>query len=97
MFDGLLRVAPKCGACGLDFSFADTGDGPAIFVMMIAGFLIVGVAVYVEIVYQPPYWVHALIFLPFSAIVCIGMLRPVKGLLIALQYYNRAEEGRRIR
>ena len=53
MFDGLLRVAPKCGACGLDFSFADTGDGPAIFVMMIAGFLIVGVAAYVEIVYQP--------------------------------------------
>ena len=97
MFDGLLRVAPKCRACGLDFSFSDTGDGPAIFVMMIAGFLIVGVAVYVEVVYQPPYWVHALIFLPFSAIVCIGMLRPVKGLLIALQYYNRAEEGRRIR
>ncbi len=97
MFDGLLRVAPKCGACGLDFSFADTGDGPAIFVMMIAGFLIVGVAAYVEIVYQPPYWVHALIFIPFSAIVCIGMLRPTKGLLIALQYYNRAEEGRRIR
>ncbi len=97
MFQGLLRVAPKCEVCGLDFSFTDTGDGPAIFVMMIAGFLILGVATYVENVYEPPYWVHALIFLPFSAIVCIGLLRPTKGLLIALQYYNRAEEGRRIR
>ncbi len=97
MFNGLLTVAPKCEACGLDFSFADTGDGPAIFVMMFAGFFIVGVAAWVEIAYQPSYWVHALIFLPLSAIVCIGLLRPTKGLLIALQYYNRAEEGRRIK
>jgi uncharacterized protein (DUF983 family) len=95
MFDGLLKVAPKCEACGLDLSFADTGDGPAIFVMMIAGFIIVGLAWYIEVVYQPPYWVHALIFLPVSAIVCIGLLRPAKGLLIALQYFNKAEEGRR--
>jgi uncharacterized protein (DUF983 family) len=97
MFNGLLTVAPKCEACGLDLSFADTGDGPAIFVMMFAGFFIVGIAAWVEIVYQPSYWVHALIFLPLSAIVCIGLLRPTKGLLIALQYYNRAEEGRRIK
>ena len=55
----------KCRSCGLDFSFADTGDGPAIFVMMFAGFFIVGLAAWVEIVYQPPYWIHALIFLPF--------------------------------
>jgi uncharacterized protein (DUF983 family) len=95
MLTGLLTVAPKCEVCGLDFSFADTGDGPAIFVMMIAGFLIMGFAWYVEVVYEPPYWVHAAIFLPLSAIVCIGLLRPVKGLLIALQYFNKAEEGRR--
>ncbi len=95
MIKGLLSVAPKCEVCGLDFSFADTGDGPAIFVMTIAGFIIVGLAWYIEVVHQPPYWVHALIFLPFSALVCIGLLRPTKGLLIALQYFNKAEEGRR--
>jgi len=95
MIHGLLKVAPKCEVCGLDFSFADAGDGPAIFVMLIAGFIIVGLAWYIEVVYQPPYWVHALIFLPFSALVCIGLLRPTKGLLIALQYFNKAEEGRR--
>ncbi|MFY9629488.1 MAG: DUF983 domain-containing protein [Methylocystis sp.] len=97
MFNGLLSVAQSCESCGLDFSFADTGDGPAIFVMLFAGFFIVGLAAWVEIAYQPPYWMHALIFLPLSAIVCIGLLRPTKGLLIALQYYNRAEEGRRIK
>lgn len=95
MIHGLLTVAPKCEVCGLDFSFADTGDGPAIFVMTIAGFIIVGLAWYIEVVYQPPYWVHAAFFLPFSALVCIGLLRPTKGLLIALQYFNKAEEGRR--
>lgn len=95
MFDGLLAVAPKCEFCGLDFSFADTGDGPAIFVMTIAGFIIVGLGLYVEVAYQPPYWVHVAIFLPLSAILCIGLLRPTKGLLIALQYFNKAEEGRR--
>jgi len=95
MFDGLLAVAPKCEVCGLDFSFADTGDGPAIFVMTIAGFIIVGLGLYIEVAYQPSYWVHVAIFLPLSAIVCIGLLRPTKGLLIALQYFNKAEEGRR--
>jgi uncharacterized protein (DUF983 family) len=95
MIQGLLTVAPKCEVCGLDFSFADTGDGPAIFVMMIAGFIIVGLAWYIEVVYQPAYWIHALIFLPLSALVCIGLLRPTKGLLITLQYFYNAEEGRR--
>ena len=95
MFSGLLAVAPSCTVCGLDLSFADSGDGPAVFVTTIAGFIIVGFALYVEVAYQPPYWVHALIFLPLSVIVCIGLLRPTKGLLIALQYFNKAEEGRR--
>lgn len=95
MFRGLLELAPSCNVCGLNYSFADSGDGPAIFVMTIAGFIIVGFAWYVEVAYTPSYWVHALIFLPFSILVCIGLLRPTKGLLIALQYFNKAEEGRR--
>ena len=95
LFAGLLKLAPSCAVCGLDYDFADSGDGPAVFVMTIAGFLVVGVAAWVEIAYQPPYWVHVAIFLPFATLVCIGLLRPTKGLLIALQYFNKAEEGRR--
>jgi uncharacterized protein (DUF983 family) len=94
MIRGLLTVAPTCENCGLDFSFADAGDGPAIFVMTIVGFVAIGVLWYVEVVYQPAYWVHAAILLPLSAILCIGLLRPMKGLLIALQYFNKAEESR---
>lgn len=96
MFSGLLTVVPKCEVCGLDYAFADTGDGPAIVVMTVAGFIVLGIAVWIEMVYEPPYWLHALITLPVAAVVCIGLLRPTKALLIALQYFNKAEEGRRI-
>lgn len=95
LFQGFLKLAPRCEACGLDLAFADSGDGPAVFVMTIAGFIVVGAALWVEIAYAPPYWVHALIFLPLTVIVCAGLLRPTKSLLIALQYFNKAEEGQR--
>ena len=94
MIKGLLAVAPKCEVCGLDFSFADAGDGPAIFVMTIVGFIAIAVLWFVEVTYQPPYWVHAAILVPLSAILCLALLRPTKGLLIALQYFNKAEESR---
>ncbi|MDE2579581.1 MAG: DUF983 domain-containing protein [Hyphomicrobiales bacterium] len=94
LFSGFLTVAPKCDHCGLDFSFADAGDGPAIFVMLIAGFIIVGLALWLEIAYEPPMWVYAAVFIPLTLIVCLGMLRPLKGILIALQYRNKAEQGR---
>ena len=94
LFKSFVEVAPACEHCGLDLKFADSGDGPAVFVMLFAGFLIVGTALFVEVRYEPPMWVHAMIFLPLTLIVCIGMLRPLKGVLIALQYRNKAEQGR---
>ncbi len=94
MFTGLLTLVPRCKICGLDFAFADAGDGPAVFVTLFAGFLVLGAALWTELAYEPPFWVHLVIFLPLTAIVCIGLLRPAKGLLVALQYRNKAEQGR---
>jgi uncharacterized protein (DUF983 family) len=94
LFSGLLQLAPNCSACGLDYAFVDTGDGPSVFVTLFAGFLVLGAALVTEIVYEPPIWVHLVIFLPLVVIVCIGLLRPTKGILIALQYRNKAEPGR---
>jgi uncharacterized protein (DUF983 family) len=93
LFSGFVTVAPRCEVCGLDLRFADSGDGPAVFVMLFAGFLVVGTALLVEVRYEPPFWVHFIIFLPLTLLVCLGMLRPLKGLLIALQYRNKAEQG----
>ena len=94
LFKGFITVAPKCEACGLPFDFADAGDGPAVFVILFAGTIVMGLTLWMEIAYEPPVWVHLAITLPLLLIVVLGMLRPLKGLLIALQYRNKAEQGR---
>jgi len=94
LFYGFLKLAPRCEACGLDYGFADSGDGPAVFIMLLAGFIVVGAALVVEALYHPPYWVHAVLWLPLIVIVTLGPLRPMKGLMIALQYHHKAAEGR---
>jgi uncharacterized protein (DUF983 family) len=94
LFSGFLTLRPRCDACRLDYSFADSGDGPAVFIMFFAGFVVVGAALIVEAVYHPPYWVHAVLWLPLIFIVTLGPLRSMKGLLIDLQYFHKAAEGR---
>ena len=93
LFNGFLELAPSCEACGLDFSFADAGDGPAVIVTLLAGFIVVGAALVVEVKYEPPMWLHLAIFLPLTLVVCLGMLRPLKGILVSLQYRNKAGLG----
>jgi uncharacterized protein (DUF983 family) len=93
LFSGFLNVRKQCDACGLDYSFADAGDGPAIFVILISGFIVVGAALIVEVLYQPPFWLHALLWGPLILVVTLVPLRLIKGLLIVLQYHHKAAEG----
>ena len=94
LFSGYLKLRPSCEACGLDFAFADSGDGPAFFVMTIVGFVVVAVAMWLEFTYQPPMWVHLSVAIPLTLLLSIVLVRPAKGLMIALQYRHRAAEGR---
>ncbi len=94
LFRGFLTIPPRCEVCGLDYGFADSGDGPAVFIMFIAGFIVVGAALVTEVLYHPPYWVHGALWLPLILVVTLGLLRPMKGLMIALQYYHKAAERR---
>jgi uncharacterized protein (DUF983 family) len=94
MFAGFIRLKPVCEACGLDYAFADAGDGPAVFVIMIAGFVVVGSALVVEMRYAPPLWVHAALWLPLILLTTLVPLRGIKGVLIALQFHHKAAEGR---
>jgi uncharacterized protein (DUF983 family) len=94
LFDGLLKLAKRCNICGLDFSFADTADGPAFFAMMGMGIPVTAIGVWIELAYDPPLWVHALTTLPVILILCILPLRFLKGALVASQYVNKAEEAR---
>lgn len=94
LFGGFVTLRPRCEVCGLDYKFANSGDGPAVFIMFFAGFIVVGAALVTEVLYRPPFWVHAVLWLPLILIVTLGPLRPMKGLLIALQYHHKAAEGR---
>jgi uncharacterized protein (DUF983 family) len=94
LFDGFLKLRPRCEVCRLDYSFADAGDGPAVFIMFFAGAIVVGAALITEVLYQPPYWVHAVLWLPLIFVLTLGPLRPMKGLMIALQYHHKAAESR---
>lgn len=93
LFDGLTKLRPRCSNCGLDYSFADSGDGPAIFVILLADLIVVGLAVWTEINYQPPVWLHFVLFGPMAIFVSLWLLRTIKALLIALQYKNSAAQG----
>lgn len=94
LFRGFLSLRARCDVCGLDYSFADSGDGPAVFIMFLAGAIVVGAALVTEALYHPPYWVHAALWLPLIFILTLGPLRPMKGLMIALQYHHKAAESR---
>lgn len=94
LFKGFLTVEDHCSACGLDYGFADSGDGPAVFIMLIIGFVVVGLALWLELAVQPPLWVHIVVWLPVITVLAIAPLRPLKGLMIAIQFRHSAQEGR---
>ena len=107
---GLLARCPRCGAghlfkrglefdtacpsCGLGYAFLDTGDGPAIFAILILGFVVLGGALYVEFAFLPPVWVHVVLWGLLTPLLSFGLLRYLKATLAALQFSNKAEEGR---
>ena len=96
LFTGLLTVNDECGVCRLSFLGHDAGDGPAVFGIFILGFLIVGLAVALELLVSPPLWVHAIIWAPITLAASIAVLRPLKGMTIAAQYrYRSVEEPER--
>ncbi len=94
LFAGLATFAPKCRACGLDFADFNVGDGPAAFLILIVGALIVGLAAALELGASPPWWLHVLLWPPLATIAVIGSLRLAKATLLALEYRHRAREGR---
>jgi len=94
LFAGYLKLAPRCAACGLDYAMFDAGDGPAVFVILIVGAVVAGSALFVEFTFHPPYWVHAVLWIPLALALSLTLLRLMKSLLLVLQYRHQAREGR---
>jgi uncharacterized protein (DUF983 family) len=89
LFAGLLDVRERCAVCGLDLRAQDSGDGPAVFVILVLGFVVVALALTVEAKFEPPLWVHAVLWSVVIVVGALALLRPFKATLIALQYQHR--------
>ncbi|MCK5496989.1 MAG: DUF983 domain-containing protein [Hyphomicrobium sp.] len=94
LFKNVLELRDDCERCGLSYRFIDTGDGPAVFAIFILGFLVLGLALYVEFTYEPAVWVHVVLWGALTPLFAVGLLRLLKALLIMLQFKHKAEEGR---
>ena len=93
LFEGFLSVAARCTACGLDLGKADSGDGPAVFIIFILGFLVVPLALLVESSFAPPMWLHLAVWPVVIVGGALALLRPMKGVMIALQYRHKASDS----
>jgi len=88
MFRAFLKVADRCPACGEALHHHRADDAPAYFVILIVGHLVVPLALVVEVAYSPPYWLHAVLWLPLTIALAIGLLQPIKGAIIGWQWAN---------
>ena len=93
LFSGFLKVADRCSVCGLDLSKADSADGPAFFIMLLVPALIIPLAMWVEFSYMPPLWLHAVLWTPLIIGLSIALLRPLKGVMVALQFKHQASDS----
>lgn len=93
LFAGYLRLAQRCDNCELDYSFADPADGPAFFAMSIAAVPALAFALWLQLSFEPPIWIHLFTTVPLTLILCMALLRPLKGWLVCSQYLNSAESG----
>jgi uncharacterized protein (DUF983 family) len=94
LFSGWLKVEPRCSACGLEFAKFNVGDGPAAFAILIVGFLLCALALWMEFKLGVPWWVHPLVLIPFALAASVGTIRMIKAWLLAAEYQHDAREGR---
>ena len=93
LFEGFLKLAPRCDHCGLDYEFADPADGPAFFAMIIAAVPALAFGVWFQVTFELPLWAHVFITVPLTILSCMALLRPLKGWLVCSQYFYKAEQG----
>ncbi|PIW27926.1 MAG: hypothetical protein COW30_08910 [Rhodospirillales bacterium CG15_BIG_FIL_POST_REV_8_21_14_020_66_15] len=92
LFSGYLKVADSCDVCGMSFHGHDTGDGPVVPILLIIGGIVVGLALALEVLYEPPVWVHLLLWIPIGTLLTLGAMVPLKGMAVGLQYKYRSTE-----
>ena len=82
----------KCDSCGFPIAKNDSADGPAVFLLFIIMAIVIPAALIVDVMYQPPIWVHAVLWTGLTVGLSLLTLKPVKAYVIALQYRHRPED-----
>jgi uncharacterized protein (DUF983 family) len=86
MFAKFLKVSDRCEACGEELHHHQADDFPAYLVIVLVGHIVVPLVLFVETRFAPPYWLHAAIWVPLTLALAVGLLQPVKGAIVALQW-----------
>ncbi len=94
LFSSYLKVRPNCESCGFDLRAADSGDGPAVFIILIVGGIVGFLALYTQLAYSLPIWVHLVLWLPLTVVLSLVLMPIFKSLLIAAQFHFKASEAR---
>lgn len=95
LFSGWIAFADRCPPCGLDFSRFNVGDGPAAFLTLIIGAILVGFATWLAVAVSPPWWVHVILWVPLAIGLTIGGLRLAKAALLWSEYRQHRGEAAR--
>lgn len=90
LFDGFLKVKARCDICGINLTDHDSGDGPAVFLIFVIGFIVPPLAIITELAYAPPVWLHVLLWPALILILTLLTISPAKALTVALQYHTRS-------
>jgi uncharacterized protein (DUF983 family) len=93
LYSGVLKIKPACSNCGLDFAAFDVGDGAVVFVVMFANIIVLGGALAFENSFQPPLWLHILIWPIVIIVLCVWLTRLIKGVILAHHYVRKATPG----
>jgi uncharacterized protein (DUF983 family) len=94
LFAGFLAVRESCATCGFDLRKADSGDGPTVFIILIVGAVVCFGALICDVALHPPIWLDLVVWPLMAILLSVVLLRPFKGVLVAMQFHNRASEAR---
>lgn len=88
LFDGFLKVTDKCKKCSEDYSHQRADDAPPYFTIFIVGHIVIPLLIWAEVTFQPSLTTHMLIWIPITIALSLAFLRPIKGVIVALQWAN---------
>lgn len=92
LFKGILAVPDRCSVCSLDLRQSDTGDAGAVPIVILLGAIVGGLAIWTEFRFDPPWWLHALLWPIVTVPAAIFLMRLAKSAMIGMQFRHRSTE-----